>query len=105
MLEHLLELTAALADRDHMRDDRWKASGGLERLGEAFAFSNALACDIDDLHELHVAEDVARDLHRLEDGDAAAQQGRQGAREAGDRDHEQEVAEERDAQHEAVPLL
>ena len=89
--EHALELAALLADLDHRRDHAGELAARAQRNGERRAFDDAGARLVDGLGDHGVVGDVASDLERLHDADAAREQCRQRAREARDREHTRQL--------------
>jgi hypothetical protein len=100
--QHLLELAGALADRDHVGDERRELAAALERRGDALALADVVAGRRDDLLEHPVAEQRADDVEGLQQLHAAGEHRRQRAGEAGDRQLAREVADDRELEQDGV---
>jgi len=72
--QHLLELSAFLADGDHVVDERRELAAALERGGDGLALADGVARLLDDVGEHGVVHDVLDDVHRREQRDAALEQ-------------------------------
>src|ERR1022692_3626350 len=101
--EHFRHGAGLFTDVHHADDHRWKNTGRLQRRGDGLAFLDAFMELADGVADDDVAGGFLHNGQRLQNGNAAAHERAEGAREAGDGDLADDGAERRHLELELVP--
>ncbi len=102
-VEHFLEPARFLANQDHLRRQPRVQSGLGKRTAETLAFAQPRDHAVERLRQHAVAHRVLDDREAGKQRDAVGEQRGERAREARDLDLGHQVADERHAQHAAIP--